>query len=279
MFERLAGITVTCFAASYLVTLGLEASRLWFRVSVRWALMVGFMVAGLLAHTLFLWNLGRGELGTGVLFSSWHDWSLLAAWVIALAYLGLALRRPRNTVGIFILPLVLAFVGLGVWLRGSAAAPKAEALGTWGVVHGICLLLGSVSIALGFATGLMYLAHAWRLKRKLPPQRGLRLPSLEWLQRFTRESLFLSTGLLLLGLASGVILKLNRQSQAVGWTDPLVIWSAVLGAWLVAMTAFESLYRPARDGHKVVYLSLASAVLLAVSLLIVVVFGHGETGP
>lgn len=279
MFERLAGITVTCFAASYFVTLGLEASRLWFRVSIRWAVMIGFTVAGLLAHTAYLWNLGRGELGGGVLFSSWHDWCLLAAWVVAAAYLGLAIRRPKNTFGIFILPLALAFVGLGVWLSQSVPAPRAEALGVWGVIHGVCLLLGSVSITLGFATGLMYLTHAWRLKRKLPPQRGLRLPSLEWLQRFTRESLFLSALLLLLGLLSGVILKLNRQSDAVAWSDPLVIWSAVLTAWLVAVTAVESLYRPARDGHKVVYLSLASAVFLAVSLLIVAVFGHGGDGP
>lgn len=50
----------------------------------------------------------------------------------------------------------------------------------------------------------MYLAQSYRLKNKLPTQQGIRLPTLEWLQRFNRRTLLVSTGLLLVGLISGV---------------------------------------------------------------------------
>ena len=46
----LSGITITCFAASYAVSLGLEVSRLFFRVIIRFPVLVGFAMAGLFAH-------------------------------------------------------------------------------------------------------------------------------------------------------------------------------------------------------------------------------------
>ncbi len=99
----LSRITITCFAASYGVTLVLEVSRLFFRVRVRWLIMIAFAAAGLFAHTAYLWEQARSEFGQPMLtpLSSWYDWCLLGAWVLAAAYLGLAIRRPQNTVGIF----------------------------------------------------------------------------------------------------------------------------------------------------------------------------------
>ena len=42
----LSNISLTCFAASYGVTLGLEISRLFFRLPVRWIVMIAFAAAG-----------------------------------------------------------------------------------------------------------------------------------------------------------------------------------------------------------------------------------------
>jgi hypothetical protein len=52
----------------------------------------------------------------------------------------------------------------------------------------------------------------------------------------------------------------------VPWTDP-VIWStAVMFGWLLAAAIFSAVYRPARSGRKVAYLTVASFVFLALSL-------------
>src|SRR5688500_8285016 len=121
----LSGISVVCFAASYGVALALEVSRLFFRLPVRLVVMLGFAAAGLFAHSVYLWLRAQGSLAAGNPLSSWHDWYLLAAWMLAAVYLGLAASRPQTTVGLFMLPLVLGLVG-GAWLLpGNCSSPRA----------------------------------------------------------------------------------------------------------------------------------------------------------
>jgi hypothetical protein len=277
----LSGITITCFAASYAVTLALEISRLFFRLRVRWAIMIGFAAAGLFAHSLYLWRLTQQELsGAGMApLSSWYDWCLVVSWVLAATYLGLACRHPENALGLFLLPLVLMLIGAAIPVRQVAPFDREEALSYWGYIHGLMLLLGTVSAALGFAAGLMYLLQSYRLKQKLPPRQGLRLPSLEWSQTFNRRSLVISTGLLALGLLSGIVLNLIRHAHhqsSVSWTDPVVLSSALLFMWLTGATLFETFYKPAREGRKVAYLTLASFIFLGLVLVFVLLGRHGS---
>jgi ABC-type transport system involved in cytochrome c biogenesis permease subunit len=280
----LAGTTILCFATSYTISLLLEASRLVFQIPSRFLLLVGMTAAGWLAHSVFLFEQVTTEAATrGVVpLSSWHDFCLVAAWFIAGAYLGLSVRRPANTVGIFVLPLVLALVGAAIVVRDVGGFPPQRALSTWRVVHGIALSLGTAAVTLGFATGTMYLVQAYRLKHKLLPRQGLRLPSLEWLQRFNRESLVISTCLLAIGLLSGVVLNLGHRSgdsSTVRWTDPVVLSSSVLFAWLLAIVVFEACYRPARQGRKIAYLTLASFLFLLLVLGFVLAGEHATESP
>ena len=77
----LSHISITCFAASYLVAWLLELSRLFFRSGVRGAIMVGFAVAGFFAQTMYLGY--RAMQSTTLPLSSSFDWYLLAAWMLA----------------------------------------------------------------------------------------------------------------------------------------------------------------------------------------------------
>ncbi len=274
----LSGITITCFAASYAITLVLEVSRLVFQATIRNVVMIAFAAAGLFAHTVFLIVHARAEMAGGMLLplSSWHDFCLLAAWVLVAAYLGLTLRKPQLSVGVFVLPLALALVGVARLLRDAPPFSANEAMSLWRLIHGSALLLGTVGVALGFATGVMYLIQSYRLKHKLPPNPRFKLPSLEWLQRFNVESLFISTAALAVGLISGVVLNLinRRQSGGISWTDPVVLSSGVLFLWLLAVVIFEWVYKPARAGRKVAYLTVASFVFLALVLYFVLFFAH-----
>ncbi|MDP6468002.1 MAG: cytochrome c biogenesis protein CcsA [Pirellulaceae bacterium] len=273
-------ITITCFASSYAVCLALEASRLLFQARIRQLLVIGMAVAGLFAHSIYLVAALRDQLAAGNVapLSNWHDFCLLAAWVLVGAYLGLALRRPQNNVGLFVLPPVLGLIGLAVLFQTVPSFPRNDALYVWRMIHGLMLLVGTVAVTLGFTTGLMYLVQAYRLKHKLLPRRGLRLPSLEWLQRFNGESLVVSTCSLAIGLVSGVVLNLLQRSAAAGvaWTDPVVISSALLFTWLACMTTFESVYKPARQGRKVAYLTMASFLFLLLALGLVLTGQHAS---
>ena len=271
-------ISITCFAASYGVSFLLELSRLFFRAAVRNVVMVGFCLAGVLAHTLYLAARVSEELSrsSSAPLSSWYDFCLLASWIVATAYLVLILRRPDNAMGIFFVPLILCLIGLAVLFRDAAPFQPREALRWWRLIHGGALLVGTVAVSLGFATGLMYLVQAYRLKHKLPPRPGFRLPTLEWLQRFNGESLVVSTVALAVGLLSGVVLNLLSRARmgGVSWTDPVVLSSGILFAWLFCVTLFEWLYRPARQGLKMAYLTLASFLFLMLALSFVLVGEH-----
>ncbi len=244
--------------------------------------MIGFAGAGLFAHTIYLWTNTRSQLDVArnAPLSSWYEWCLLGAWVLAAAYLALAIRRPQNTVGLFLLPLVLALVGAAYVVRNTPPFAREQALDYWGMLHGIMLLLGTVAAALGFAAGIMYLLQSYRLKHKYLPSPGIRLPSLEWLQRFNRRALLISTGLLAIGFGAGLTLNLIRQvsrDATIAWTDPVIFSSAILFLWLAAASLFEALYKPARAGRKVAYLTLASFVFLGLVLSLVLLGQHGST--
>lgn len=281
MLER---ITITCFAASYLTVLALEVSRLFFRLPVRMAVIVVCSIAGLFAHTAYLWTLARAEMQASgqAPLSSWYDWCLLAAWILALAYLGLAIRRPQISVGLFLLPLVLALVGVAYLLRDTPTFPRDTALNAWRLVHAMALMLGTVGVLLGAATGVMYLIQSYRLKHKLLPRRGLRLPSLEWLQRFNKRSLAISAALMAAGLLSGIVLNLINRGQQTGtveWTNLGVLSSGVLFMWLTIAVLLETFYKPARQGRKVALLTLASFVFLILALGFVLLGEHANRQP
>ena len=59
------------------------------------------------------------------------------------------------------------------------------------------------------------------------------------------------------------------RASASPWTDPVVLSSGALFAWVSAATVFESFYKPARQGKKVAYLTLASFVFLGLVLYFV----------
>ncbi|MCX7425917.1 MAG: cytochrome c biogenesis protein CcsA [Planctomycetia bacterium] len=262
-----AGIGVVCFASSYAVALALEISRLLFRSGVRGAFMVGFAAAGLVAQTAFLYHQALKTPGSPL--SSQRDWCLVAAWLLVVVYLYLTCYHPKNAFGVFLLPLVLGLIGVARFLADAQPYAREPASRAWGVVHGVSILLASVAVLVGFVAGIMYLEQARRLKKKLPPIRGLRLPSLEWLARANSRAIVVSVLMLAVGLASGEILRLLSQGDRLPWYDPVVLSTVCVFLWLLAAAVVGVLYRPAQAGRKVAYLTLVSFVALVVALALV----------
>jgi ABC-type uncharacterized transport system permease subunit len=280
----LAGTSILCFTASYAVALALEASRLLFRSRVRGALLVGFGLAGFFAHSVFLGYRAATEKAP---LASEFDWYLVAAWLLALVYLYLTLHFPRTAVGVVALPLVLVLLGAATRFAQRVPFPQAKASQFWSTVHGLSLLVGTVAVLTGFLAGVMHLLQSYRLKHKLPATRGFQLPSLEWLERANSRFVVISALALGVGFLSGMLLNQSRRDGASGaglpWTDPVVWSSALLLGWMTAAALFSLLYKPARQGRKVAYLTVASFVFLAlvlgIQLMLPNLHGAGRTGP
>jgi ABC-type transport system involved in cytochrome c biogenesis permease subunit len=268
-------ISITCFAASYLVAWLLELSRLLFRSGVRGAIMVGFAAAGFVAQTLYLSY--RAAQSATLPLSSSFDWYLLAAWMLAGLYLYLTYYYPRTAVGLFLWPLVLGLIAAAAWFADRQPIAPEPASQVWGVIHGVFLLLGTVTVMIGFVAGLMYLVQATRLKRKRLSSGGIQLPSLETLEHVNGRVVLVSALLVGIGFLAGIILNLIGGRTQLPWTDPVVWSSGLMLAWLVAAALFNAIYKPARHGRKVAYLTIVSFVFLAVVLgmLLLVDTQHG----
>ncbi len=265
----LSGVGVICFAASYLVAFALEVSRLVFRSGVRGALMLGFAGAGLVAHSAYLYY--RAVKAAGSPLSSQHDWYMLAAWALVAVYLYLVYYHPHAAFGLFLLPVALGLVAAGKFFASSEPFAREPASKVWGIIHGTSLLLTAVAVSVGFVAGLMYLSQTRRLKHKLPPIRGMRLPSLEWLGRVNSRAIVVSLLTLGIGLVSGVILQVigsHEQDAALPWNDPVVLSTELMFGWLLFATIVGVLYRPARKGRKVASLTVVSFVFLVIALAI-----------
>lgn len=268
----LASVHVVCFLSCYAIALALEISRLFFRMPVRLIVMLAFAALGLALESAYLWH----RAATGVTpLSSWHDWHLIASWIVASLYLGLLATRPQTSVGLFLLPVVLVLIAVAWAFPPLEMFPRDRALRLWGLAHGIMLLLGTVTVSLGFAAGLMYLVQSWRLKHHVAPRAGFKLPSLEWLQAINKQALVYSSCFVALGMIAGIVLNAVESSgrrETLPWTDSVVVTSALLLSWLLAATIFEIFYKPAQQGRKVAYLTIASFLFLAL-VMGVLLFG------
>jgi ABC-type uncharacterized transport system permease subunit len=261
----LSGISIICFAACYAIAFAAELAGLKTQFAWRRSVVIVAMIAGLVAHTLYL---GRITADATLLPVSTVDWLLLAAWVLAILYLAAAFYLPRAPTGLVLLPIVLGLIVSSNW-ASSAPLGAARSSHLWSIFHGIVLLLGTVAVCVGFVAGLMYLLQSYALKHVHSPVNRLRFPSLEWLERVNSRSLGFSAVFIALGFASGLVMAIARhrhEQDYMWWFDPVVLSLATMLFWLIAAEGFRLVYPSARRGQKVAYLTLASFVFLVIVL-------------
>jgi ABC-type uncharacterized transport system permease subunit len=259
-----SNLNLICFTACYAVALVLELPGVGARVRFRRAACIAIASVGVIAHTAYL---GQRVIEMPyVPLASHHDWLILAAWLLAEIYVGALFYYPRSSLGIFLLPAVLALIVISLFAETQPLA-SFEAPRVWGLVHGVFLLLGTVAVLLGFLAGLMYLVQSHRLKKKLPPTEGMRLPSLEWLERVNSRALAAAALLVGGGFVTGILSRLAQQGQgSIPWGDPVVLSLVAMFGWLVVAEVFRLIYPAARQGRKVAYLTIAAFLFLVLML-------------
>jgi ABC-type transport system involved in cytochrome c biogenesis permease subunit len=267
----LSRVTLFCFAASYAAALLLELLYLLLPRPLLRLLGLGFGGAGLFAHTLFL-AVQQPPLSTrfGTL--------LFLAWILAVFCLYGMIHHRRLAWGVFVLPLVLALVGLasafghsgqakdsedGFWLRHLLSLHGER---FWGALHGGLLLLAAVGVCVGCVASVMYLVQARRLRLKTLPGHGPRLLSLERLEEMNRRAITVAFPLLTAGMLIGVALMIQEASQLHGWTDPRVLSTVAL--WLVFALLLYLRYGVHLRGRRVAQLTIVAFAVLLVTLAV-----------
>jgi hypothetical protein len=185
-------------------------------------------------------------------------------------------RNPSGNVGLFVIPMVLALIGIAALVRDYQPFDTWSAKTLWGQVHGVSLLLSTMFIFQGFAFGSMYLVQSYRLKNKSKTRRLLKLPALEFLQSINRMNLFASATALGIGMLSGILLNLSRGDRA-SWIGGGVLISLALFVWALVAALIESTSQSSLGGRRGAYLSIASFAFLVVVLLFVMLSTHGQS--
>lgn len=270
----------TCFLIAYSVVFVLEIARwrLAATGNVGWwtrAALIGAASISLFTHTLYL--LDRVFLATSGTTStwaiSWHDWGILSAWTLALAYVWLLIRRSENWIGIFVLPFVLMLIGVAIVLSPKTLESANSATG-WRLLHGVAMMVGTMLVSLGFAMAAMYFLKTWRLKNKRSSRSRFQLPSLEYLQSFGKNCLLGSAASIGFGMVSGVIMNLTRDGR-VEWLDRGILFSAGLFVWLVIASAIQWQLSRRGSGDATAWMNILSFLIVAAAVALVLSTPHG----
>jgi ABC-type uncharacterized transport system permease subunit len=252
-FEK---ISVLCFAASYGVAFALE---LWHLLRPRPILRIvalGFGAAGLFAHIAFLvvqCLIVENKLPLGSPTGS----LLFLALILAVFYVGEAIHHRRIAWALFVLPLVLGLIGLGVLLHEPAAPASWQSF--WGVAHYVLLLMAAVGVSIGFIASVMYLVQMRRLRDKLPPSQGVPLFSLERLEQMNRRAILAAFPLLTGGLLVGIVLQFTAGVQ--DWFSLRIL--SVVCLWLVfAILLYLRYFVHVRGRQLALWTMFAFAILM-----------------
>jgi len=279
--SELVMIMACAYGLAFLLELG--RARGW-QASGR--LSAGVLAIGLIAHSG--WLIYRIVMfkeqveGGGYVLSIRQDWYYGIAWGLGLVCLLWILVRPATPFGAFFLPFILLLVLLGMVWGDPVPFARGAASRTWGVIHGLSILMAILAVCVALVSGVMYLGQVYRLRSRAIANSRFRLPSLEWLQNVIKHTLFWAEAMLAVGIFSGIwlnVLQHNGTQGSLPWNDPVVVSTWILFFWLGGSLLVGFVYRPLREGRRVVYLTIVSFVFMLL-VLGMALFGttqHGQS--
>jgi ABC-type transport system involved in cytochrome c biogenesis permease subunit len=257
-------VSIYCFGASYAAALIVEVMQLLRPARMLRTLAALFGGAGLLAHSIYL---GVQQPALASQFGS----LLFLTWILAVFYLYGSLHHRRWAWGIFVLPIVLGLIVLAAAGERPAHEPASEwktfILGGesfWRMLHVGLFVLAAVGVCVAFVASLMYLFQAHRLKAKVLPTQGLRLPSLERLESMNRRAINLAFPLLTIGLLVGLAQMLQAE-RLPAWNDPRVLSTVLL--WFVFAVLLYLRYGRHLRGRNVALLTVMAFALLLLTFV------------
>src|SRR4051812_17395744 len=163
------GTLIICSAAGYALALALELLGLRRRLAWRPIALRALVLYAVLAHTI---HLIKTSTSNSTLPISTADWLLWAAWLIAIVYFAALFYLSRSPTGIVLLPITLGLILSSHW-ASTKPLVSGQSLHIWGIIHGLMLMAGTVTVCVGFLAGLMYLAQSYLLKHARSSANGL----------------------------------------------------------------------------------------------------------
>jgi len=272
------GMSIVCFGASYGVALGLEIIQLAWPRPIQRLICALFGGTGLLAHTIFL-------LVQRPALTSQFGLLLFLGWIVAIFYMSGSLHYRHQSRGVFVLPVVLILIFAAARSNSAGTSPPGPLTDPgrgwgegyalpgesfWGYLHAVLLLLAAVGVCVGFVASVMYLIQTRQIRDKVVPgsgrpNHGLKLPSLERLERMNRWAINLAFPLLTGGVCIGAGLMFLGPRQVLNWADARILGTVIL--WMVFGLLLYMRYGYHMNGRRLAQLTIVAFVLLLFTLV------------
>lgn len=197
--------------------------------------------AALVAHYFAL--LERAHLVHAVPYEDLYGSMSLFGWFLGVTYLGLELYHRQQSVGPFVLPLVVILSGVPA-LFAAGAPHAAPARGTLFALHVTINILSYSAFTLSFVFSAMYLGQNRLLRGRRLGKVAWRMPPLELLERMTRSAAFVGLITLAVGMVFGILVEGRVRGQYFSF-DPKELVSLLIfliyGSylWLERTTAWR----------------------------------------
>ena len=209
---------VTLTVLAYLASMGLYLNFLYAGKELTGRLATMLMFLGLVAHYVSLLMRAKGTHTV-----PYHDLQgsmSLFGWLLAVTYLCLEIYHRQRTVGAFVLPIILAFLGSAFLIPPShSSAVQNLPHGVVFALHVTLSILAYAAFALSCVLSLIYLGEQRLLKIRRLGDVVWRLPPLELLERMSHTSVLVGLVTIAVGTALGFV-AIDRLPQQQSYFDP-----------------------------------------------------------
>ncbi|MDX1411782.1 MAG: cytochrome c biogenesis protein [Nitrospirales bacterium] len=227
----------------------------------------GLTVAGFLCHTAGLIgnmvSVGRFPIMTFKEAMSFFAWGLVFVLVIV------GVKRGRQVLGAFILPLALLSL-ISATLAPSEPGALPPVLRTvW--VHITLSMLGTIGFAVAFVAGVMYVLQDRLLKSKQFNVLYFKLPPLDFLDSLNQHSILLGFPLLTLGILTGAVSAQLTIGSYLSW-NPEQIWAMV--TWVFYLAVLLGRVTAGWRAKKAAYLTIVGFAGVILTFVGILLKGH-----
>ncbi len=235
------------------------------------AVAMGLTLIGAVVHAGVL--LTRG-LATGRLpWGNMYEFGTAVVLVAVVVYTVLALRTPAlRHIGVFVLaPVVLAMVGIGLFLYASAGPLVAALRSSWLAVHVTTAILGFGIFFVSGIASVMYLVRSRYEAKVAAGERPLsrvvhRLPSAAALDRTAHRTAVFGFPIWTFAVIAGAIWAESAWGRFWGW-DPKETWAFI--AWVVYAAYLHARTTAGWRGRPSAWVNVLGLVVMVFNLLYV----------
>ncbi|HVZ21655.1 MAG TPA: cytochrome c biogenesis protein CcsA [Vicinamibacterales bacterium] len=229
------------------------------RTAVARRLATTLLVAAALAHT-FIIGMQTMQVGQVPVFDATSAISMFV-WLLGIAYLYTEVTTDERTMGVFILPLMLALQAIPAFTTDLEVRSPVLRGPLFGL-HVSSLLFAYASFALACVIGITYVLLFKEIKTKHLGVFYARLPSLQVLDQMNQRAIVVGWVFLTIGLVAGVVFAIQAKVPSMLSLEDPKIFVALI-CWAVYSFELFAARRIGWAGRRAAYLSaLGFAIVL-----------------